>query len=82
MKKNLPITNEEKTFPATTNILSTTDLDGKITYINKDFINISGFTKSELLGENHHIVATQTCRLKFSKSYGPIYVPINRGWGL
>jgi len=56
MKKNLPITNEEKTFPATTNILSTTDLDGKITYINKDFINISGFTKSELLGENHHIV--------------------------
>ncbi|WP_214000602.1 PAS domain-containing methyl-accepting chemotaxis protein [Arsukibacterium sp.] len=56
MKKNLPVTRIEKTFHANANILSTTNLDGKITYINKDFIQISGFSQAELIGENHHIV--------------------------
>ncbi|KKO44996.1 hypothetical protein WG68_12715 [Arsukibacterium ikkense] len=56
MKKNLPVTGAEKTFHSSANILSTTSLDGKITYINNDFIQISGFSKAELIGENHHIV--------------------------
>ncbi|WP_404399921.1 methyl-accepting chemotaxis protein [Idiomarina seosinensis] len=56
MKKNLPITNVEKSFSTRANILSTTNLKGQITYINQDFIDISGFTKSELIGKNHHIV--------------------------
>jgi aerotaxis receptor len=56
MKENLPITDVEKTFLTTANILSTTSLDGKITYINTDFIQISGFSKTDLIGQNHHIV--------------------------
>jgi len=56
MKNNLHITGVEQTFPAHHNILSTTNLAGKITYINKDFIQISGFTSDELIGQNHHIV--------------------------
>mgnify|MGYP003148177393 FL=1 len=56
MKKNLPITNIEKLFSPHANILSTTNLKGQITYINKDFIDISGFTEDELIGNNHHIV--------------------------
>lgn len=56
MKKNLPVTRIEKTFHPGANILSTTNLDGKITYINQDFMQISGFSKAELIGENHHIV--------------------------
>lgn len=56
MKKNLPVTGVELSFPHTANILSTTNLEGKITYINKDFIDISGFTPDELIGQNHHIV--------------------------
>lgn len=56
MKKNLPVTNNEKTFADDTNILSTTNLKGAITYVNSDFINISGFDKDELLGKNHNIV--------------------------
>ncbi|MCB1882338.1 MAG: PAS domain-containing protein, partial [Gammaproteobacteria bacterium] len=38
------------------NILSTTDLKGAITYVNPDFVEISGFTVEELLGKNHNIV--------------------------
>ena len=56
MKKNLPITNVEKSFSDDANILSTTNLKGSITYINDDFIDISGFTKDELEGKNHNVV--------------------------
>ena len=56
MKSNLPITKNEKAFLDDANILSTTDLKGSITYANSDFINISGFSKEELIGKNHNIV--------------------------
>jgi aerotaxis receptor len=56
MKKNLPITHREQSFSDSANILSTTDLKGAITYVNQDFINISGFEVDELLGKNHNVV--------------------------
>lgn len=56
MRKNLPVTDVEQTFPLSANILSTTDLQGKITYINQDFIDVSGFEKDELMAQNHNIV--------------------------
>ncbi len=56
MKKNYPVTNVERSYSDNANILSTTDLKGAITYINEDFVNISGFEEDELLGSNHNIV--------------------------
>ncbi|MGM0594689.1 MAG: methyl-accepting chemotaxis protein [Pseudomonadota bacterium] len=56
MKKNLPITNVEQSFSDDANILSTTDLKGAITYVNRDFIDISGFEVDELIGKNHNVV--------------------------
>jgi aerotaxis receptor len=37
-------------------IVSRTNLKGIITYANDTFINISGFSKDELIGQNHNIV--------------------------
>ncbi|MEN4045683.1 FIST N-terminal domain-containing protein [Sulfurimonas sp. NWX367] len=37
-------------------IISKTDLQGKITYVNEQFEKISGYKKSELLGKSHNIV--------------------------
>jgi len=37
-------------------IVSRTDLSGTITYANDTFLEISGFTKDELIGQNHSIV--------------------------
>ncbi|MCW8907665.1 MAG: methyl-accepting chemotaxis protein [Sedimenticola sp.] len=56
MKINHPVTDVEKKFGIDANILSTTDLKGAITYINPDFISISGFEEEELLRKNHNVV--------------------------
>ena len=37
-------------------IVSSTDLKGIITYANRTFCDISGYTKKELTGKNHNIV--------------------------
>ncbi|MCB1851487.1 MAG: PAS domain-containing protein, partial [Gammaproteobacteria bacterium] len=56
MKINQPVTNREREVTSAHNILSTTDLKGAITYINPDFIEVSGFNEEELLHKNHNIV--------------------------
>ncbi|MDD2384466.1 MAG: PAS domain-containing sensor histidine kinase [Sulfurospirillaceae bacterium] len=38
------------------NIISKTNIDGIITFVNDEFCNISGYTKEELIGQNHNIV--------------------------
>ena len=37
-------------------IVSKTDLDGNITYVNNEFIKVSGYSERELLGSNHRIL--------------------------
>ena len=54
MVKVAPI-DEEYTFKAGI-IVSETDLKGIITYSNRKFCEISGYSKSELMGKNHNIV--------------------------
>jgi aerotaxis receptor len=56
MKINTPVTQKESPVDPTANILSTTDTKGAITYINQDFVDISGFTPEEVLGKNHNVV--------------------------
>jgi PAS domain S-box-containing protein len=56
MKINMPITNIEHVLAETDSITSKTDLKGRITYVNESFIQISGFTKDELIGASHNIV--------------------------
>jgi len=46
----------ETEVPADELIVSRTDLDGVITYANETFLEISGFTADELIGQKHNIV--------------------------
>ena len=39
-------------------IVSITDLDGKIVYVNDRFIKVSGFSASELIGNKHRIISS------------------------
>lgn len=56
MKTNLPITNTEAPYPTGKYLVSKTDLKGQITYVNDVFVDISGFSRQELIGQNHNIV--------------------------
>jgi len=56
MRVNLPITPKEFTFPEDTTLVSVTDLQGRITYCNPAFIEVSGYAASELLGQPHNLV--------------------------
>ena len=56
MRNNQPVTNHEVVLNDDTLIVSKTDIKGQITYINRDFLEISGFTEAELIGQPHNIV--------------------------
>lgn len=56
MKKNLPVTDQERVLESHERIISSTNLKGAIEHVNQDFLNISGFTEEELLHKNHNIV--------------------------
>ncbi len=56
MKNNQPVTQREIPFPPDTYLVSRTDLKGIITYANDAFVDISGFSREELIGNSHNIV--------------------------
>jgi aerotaxis receptor len=56
VRKNLPVTDTEKTFSKTQKLISATDLRGKILHCNDAFVEVSGFSRDELIGQPHNIV--------------------------
>ncbi len=56
MKMNLPVTSVEYPLGDDTLIVSKTDIKGRLTYFNDDFVDASGFTADELMGKPHNIV--------------------------
>jgi methyl-accepting chemotaxis protein len=56
MRNNQPVSNVEVELDEHTLIASKTDLKGLITYVNKAFVDISGYSESELIGQPHNIL--------------------------
>ncbi|MBO1270269.1 methyl-accepting chemotaxis protein [Shewanella sp. 4t3-1-2LB] len=56
MRKNLPVTDRERTFSENQKLISVTDLNGTITECNHAFVDISGYSKEELIGQPHNLV--------------------------
>jgi aerotaxis receptor len=56
MRNNFPVTDVEIELSDTETIVSTTDLQGNITYANTYFIAISGYTEEELIGAPQNIL--------------------------
>lgn len=50
------ITTFERTFTPQEQLVSTTDLNGTITYANAEFCEIAGYSLEELVGQHHNIV--------------------------
>ncbi|MCD0423623.1 methyl-accepting chemotaxis protein [Rubrivivax sp. JA1024] len=56
MKSNLPVTQVERDYPDTLMLVSTTDVQGRITHCNAAFAEVSGYAADELLGRAHNVV--------------------------
>jgi aerotaxis receptor len=56
MRVNLPVVEAEYVITAGESLVSSTDLQGRILHCNQAFIDASGFTREELLGQPHNLV--------------------------
>lgn len=56
MRMNLPVTNVEIPLQDGRSIVSKTDLQGNITYVNPYFIEVSGYQENELMGAPQNLV--------------------------
>jgi aerotaxis receptor len=56
MRMNDPITDREVFVPENETIVSRTDTGGRITFVNRTFCEVSGFSEEELVGKPHNIV--------------------------
>ncbi len=56
MRENFPVTQQEYPFPEGVTLLSTTDTSSHITYANGAFVEVSGYSREELIGQAHNLV--------------------------
>lgn len=56
MRQNLPVTKIERKLAKGEFIVSKTNLKGQLTYVNQPFMEISGFSEEELMGQHHNII--------------------------
>ncbi len=56
VRVNLPVTNVETKLREDQYLISRTDTKGRIVYANPAFVDVSGFTRDELIGKAHNIV--------------------------
>ncbi|MGQ7958572.1 methyl-accepting chemotaxis protein [Pseudomonas sp. SP16.1] len=56
MRLNMPLSGRERCFPADQRLVSATDTRGVITYCNDEFVEVSGYSREELIGSPHNLV--------------------------
>ncbi|OAN13754.1 chemotaxis protein [Photobacterium jeanii] len=56
MRKHRHTTNNEVYLKTDAQLVTTTDLQGVITYANDEFVEISGYSEQELVGQHHNII--------------------------
>ena len=56
MSPSIKPTNREVFFPDSELIVSKTDLKGRLTYVNRLFCSIAGYTEAQVVGQPHSIV--------------------------
>ncbi len=56
MKSHPPLTGNQVTFQAETMLVSRTNLEGITTYVDSDFVAVSGYREEELIGQKHNVI--------------------------
>ncbi len=80
LNKDLKTTVRESKFQLATmnehNIVSIADVTGRITYVNDKFCEISGYTREELIGQNHRLLKSSSHTKEF---YDDMWTTISQG---
>ena len=76
MRSNLPVTQQNYDYPSDSMLVSMTDTQGCITHCNHAFVETSGFTYEELIGQPHNIVRHPDMP---SEAYKDMWQTIGRG---
>ncbi len=76
MRKNLPVTDTEYLIGDDVLIVSKTDTKGRIAFVNRAFIDASGFSEDELLGQPHNIIRHPDMP---SEAFGDLWATIKAG---
>ncbi|SFX60441.1 methyl-accepting chemotaxis protein [Marinospirillum alkaliphilum] len=56
MRINEPVTGQEHPVETDIQLITITDLRGIITFANDDFVKVSGYSRDELVGQNHNLI--------------------------
>lgn len=56
MAEQIALTGKERTFPESEIIVSKTDAQGRITYVNDVFLSVSGYNEAEVIGKPHNVI--------------------------
>ncbi len=56
LKESMRLASEYEHAIEESNILSRTDLNGNITYVNREFCRVSGYSKDELITKSHNLI--------------------------
>lgn len=54
--RKMSVTNKENDFPERYTLVSSTDVKGRITFVNDDFCEVAGYTREELIGQPHNLI--------------------------
>lgn len=54
--RKMPVTNKENDFSGAHSLVSSTDVKGRITFVNEAFCEVAGFSSEELIGSPHNII--------------------------
>lgn len=67
-KEHMNMLEQYKLILDSSSVVSKTDTDGILTYVNNNFTKVSGYTQEEVIGANHNIVRhPQTPKTQFQK---------------
>ncbi|QUX96861.1 aerotaxis receptor Aer [Marinomonas sp. CT5] len=54
--RKMPVTNKENDFPDSYVLVSSTDVKGRITFVNDVFCEVAGYEREELIGAPHNLI--------------------------
>ncbi len=54
--RKMPVSNKEAAFPDDYVLVSSTDVKGKITFVNNEFCEVAGYSPEELMDKPHNLI--------------------------